>query len=53
MQLIIFLQKRIDLLQEAFIQAPEPYEAHFIMDVRTLFDDLGTDEQKQGEVTQC
>ncbi len=32
-----FLQKHMDLLQEAFIQAPEPREARFIMDARAFF----------------
>ncbi len=36
----IFLTKRMDLLQEAFIHAPELCEAHFTTDVRALFDDL-------------
>ncbi len=40
---IFFLQKRMDSLQEAFIHAPEPCEAHFIMDVRALFDVLWTE----------
>ncbi len=43
---IFFLQKRMDSLQEAFIQPPEPCEAHFIMDARTLFDVFWTVEQK-------
>ncbi len=43
---IYFLQKRIDSLQEAFIYAPEPSEAHFIMDVHALFDMFWTVEQK-------
>ncbi len=34
---IFLLQKRMDLLQEAFIHTLEPCEACFIMDVRTLF----------------
>ncbi len=34
---IFFLQKRMDSLQEAFIHAPEPCEAHFIMDACALF----------------
>ncbi len=36
----------MDSLQEAFIHAPEPCETRFIMDARTLFDDLWTVEQK-------
>ncbi len=28
----------MDSLQEAFIHPPEPCEAHFITDARTLFD---------------
>ncbi len=34
---IFFLQKRMDSLQEAFIHPPEPCEACFITDARTLF----------------
>ncbi len=34
---IFVTKKRIDSLQEAFIHAPEPCEAHFIMDARNLF----------------
>ncbi len=30
----------MDTLQEAFIHSPEPCEARFIMDARTLFDVL-------------
>ncbi len=33
----IFLQKRINLLQETFIIPPKPCEARFITDARTLF----------------
>ncbi len=40
------LQKRMDLLQEAFIHAPEPCEARFIMDACTLFNVSWTVEQK-------
>ncbi len=36
----------MDSLQEAFIHAPEPCEAHFIMDVRALFDFLWAVQQK-------
>ncbi len=36
----------MDSLQEAFIYAPEPCEACFIMDAHALFDDLWTVEQK-------
>ncbi len=43
---IYFLQKHIDPLQEAFIYAPEPSEAHFIMDTNALFDMFWTVEQK-------
>ncbi len=42
----IFLEQRMDSLQEAFNHAPEPCEARFIMDVRTLFDVFWTVEQK-------
>ncbi len=44
---IFFLQKPMDSLQEAFIHAPEPCEAHFIMDAHALFAVLWTVEQKQ------
>ncbi len=37
----------MDSLQEAFIHAPEPCEAHFIMDAHALFAVLWTVEQKQ------
>ncbi len=43
---IFFLQKPIDSLQEAFIHALEPCEAHFIMDAHALFDVLRTVQQK-------
>ncbi len=33
----IFLTKRMDSLQEAFIHPPEPREARFITDPRALF----------------
>ncbi len=36
----------MDSLQEAFIHPPEPCDAHFIMDVCTLFDVFWTVEQK-------
>ncbi len=36
----------MDLLHEAFIQAPEPCEACYIMDARDLFDLLWTVEKK-------
>ncbi len=36
----------MDSLQEAFIHPPEPCEARFIMDARTLFDVFWTVEQK-------
>ncbi len=42
---IFFLQKCTNSLQEAFIHAPEPCEARFIMDARTLFDVFWTVEQ--------
>ncbi len=35
---IFFLQKCMDSLQEAFIHSPEPCEACFITDVRSVFD---------------
>ncbi len=44
---IFFLKIRMDSLQVAFIHAPEPCEARFIMDARTLFDAFWTVEQKQ------
>ncbi len=40
-----FLQKHIESLQDAFIQAPEPCEARFIVDARALFDVLWTVEK--------
>ncbi len=43
---IFFLQKRMDLLQEAFIHPPEPCEARFITDARTLLNMFWTVEQK-------
>ncbi len=43
---IFFLQKNMDLLQEAFIHSPELCEARFIMDSRTLFNVLWTVVQK-------
>ncbi len=36
----------MDSLQEAHIHPPNPYEAHFIMDPRALFDYFWTVEQK-------
>jgi len=39
---ILFSQKRMDSLQEAFIHPREPCEARFITDVQSLFDDLWT-----------
>ncbi len=42
----IFLTKRMDLLQEAFIHPPEPCEARFNMDGCALFDCFWTVEQK-------
>ncbi len=42
-----FLQKRIGLLQEAFIHPPEPCEARFIIDAHTLFNVSWTVVQKQ------
>ncbi len=43
---IFFLQKNMDLLQEAFIHSQELCEARFIMDSRTLFNVLWTVVQK-------
>ncbi len=43
---IFILQKRMDLLQEAFINASEPCEACFMMEARALFDVFWTVEQK-------
>ncbi len=43
---IFFLQKLMDLLQEAFIHVPEPCEACFILDACALFDILWTVEKK-------
>ncbi len=43
---IYFLQKRMDLLQEAFIHPLELCEAHFTRDVHVLFDYFWTVEQK-------
>ncbi len=43
---IFFLQKRMDSQQEAFIYPPEPCEAHFFMDSRTLFNMFWTVQQK-------
>ncbi len=43
----IFLTKRMDSLQEAFIHPPEPCEACFIMDAHTLYCVFWTVEQKQ------
>ncbi len=43
---ICFLQKCMDLLQEAFIHPPEPCEACFITDACTLFNIFWTVEQK-------
>ncbi len=36
----------MDSLQEAFIHAPEPCEARFIMDAHALFDVFWTVQQK-------
>ncbi len=46
MFITFFLQKRMDLLQEAFVHPLEPCEACFIMDARALFDEFWTVEQK-------
>ncbi len=43
---IFFLQKHMDSLQEAFVHAPEPCEARFIMDACILFDVFWTVKQK-------
>ncbi len=43
---IFLLRKRMDSLQEAFIHPPEPCEARFIMDARTLFHVFWTVENK-------
>ncbi len=43
---LFVLQKRMDSLQDTFIQPPEPREAHFIMDAHTLSDILWTVHQK-------
>ncbi len=39
---VFFLQKRIDLLREAFIHPPEPRDSHFNMDGGALFHNLFT-----------
>uniref|UniRef100_A0A671Q749 Zona occludens protein 1 n=1 Tax=Sinocyclocheilus anshuiensis TaxID=1608454 RepID=A0A671Q749_9TELE len=39
----VFLQKRIDSLQEAFVHPPEPYETFLFMDGRFLFHFFRTD----------
>ncbi len=44
---ILFLQKCMDSLQEAFIHGPELCESRFIMNVRALFNVFWTVEYRQ------
>ncbi len=50
---IFFLQKHMDLLQEAFIHTPELCEARFIMDARTLFHVFWTVDNKAPASPHC
>ncbi len=43
---ICILQKSMDTLQEAFIHPPEPCDARFITDARTLFQVFWTVDKK-------